>query len=743
MFATPLFLIAAAAGACVPLALHMLQTSKTEETPFPTLRFLKMAEQKASRRIRMEHWLLWVLRTILMVCLGFAFAMPMIRTNRLAWLGDRPRDVAIIIDASYSMDYSMGRKTVWDRAIEEATAIIKGLGPNDRYCLYLARDFPEPIIAEPIGGIDQGVSQLKGLQLKHSSSQLAGALAAANDALNKQEGRREREIYILTDTQALPWNSFGRLTTDTEGEDTGTRTLTAGTDTWDASSLDKNTTLFVALLGATAPENVSPIEATVIPPLLFAGMPAKVTARLSLSGSAQDSAITLFVDDKEISRRSVVAGAASSEDLTFAIPPLEPGVHTGRIETPADNLAADNTFHFLMRAKKDLPTLCVGAKDDTFFIRAALNATFQEVKGFDSKWIEPHEVANEQLANYACIFSCNALPMPGQSSSAIEQYVKSGGLLVMLPGSDASMGDYTAWDSLPGFPARVKEIPSNDRLRMLAWSDPHHRLLRPLQDGEVAPVITIRRALLWEHLHDKAKTLATCGAGQPFLIEREYGRGRVLMFAVPADRSWSEFPLSPFYLPLIHQSVEYGGGIGASAPFLWSTELLPLEEYLPEATRETSLFDADNRKVPIRSSVENGRTVLHAEDMTIPGIYTMKIPGQPGQQPALAINVPRAESTLTPVVAEDIPKILGTDVVHIATDGTQLRQLIEDHRIGRTFGEQLLWLVLILAAFEFFYASSLLKKQPTLSDQMALEASGKVSVTGLHAGLMGEGKDKA
>ena len=135
MFATPLFLIAAVAGACIPLALHMLQTSKTQQTPFPTLRFLKMAEKKASRRIKMEHWLLWVLRTALMVCLGFAFAMPMIRTNRPAWLGDRPRDVAIIIDASYSMDYSMGRKTVWERALEEATAIIKGLGPNDRFCL--------------------------------------------------------------------------------------------------------------------------------------------------------------------------------------------------------------------------------------------------------------------------------------------------------------------------------------------------------------------------------------------------------------------------------------------------------------------------------------------------------------------------------------------------------------------------------------------------------------------------------
>ncbi len=738
MFATPLFLIAAIAGACVPLALHMLQTKKTQNTPFPTLKFLKLAEQKASRRIKMENWLLWLLRTSLMVCLGLAFSMPMIRTNRLAWLGDRPRDVAIVIDASYSMDYSMGRKTVWQRAIEEATIILKGLGPNDRFCIYLARDVPEAIIAEPISNIDQGVAQLKGLLLKHSSSQLAPALAAANDALRKQAARREREIYILTDKQALPWNDFGMASNaESEPEDDEGAEGRGNTGAWDSSKLDKNTTLFVALLGASAPENVAPVDVAVTPPLLFAGMPAKVSVRLSHSGSAQDSALTLFVDDKEISRRSVVAGAVASDDLVFAIPPLQPGVHTGRIETPPDNLETDNTFYFLMHAKQDLPTLCVGSKDDTFFIRAALNATIQENKGFDSKWVTPEEVSGEQLANYACVFLCNALPMPGQSLTAIEQYTKAGGLLVVFPGSDASMADYSVWESLPGVDPRIREVASTERQRMLTWKNPRHLLLRPLQESKVAPVVAIRRSLIWDKLRERAKTLVTCGNGQPFLIEAEYGRGSVLMFAVPADRSWSELPLSPFFLPLVHQAVEYGAGLGASVPYLWSAEALPLEEYLPQATRETDLFDPENRKVSIRSSLENGRTVLQAEDMTVPGIYTMTLTGGSDKEPALAINVPRDESTLTPLDSQDVPKMLGADDIYIANDGNELRQLVEDHRIGRTFGEQLLWVAFILAVLEFFYASRLLKARPSLSQQMAVGASGKVSVTGLHAGLMG------
>lgn len=742
MFATPLFLIAAAAGAVIPLVLHMFQHSRTVETPFPTLRFLKMAEQKASRRIKMENWLLWLLRTLLLVILGFAFAMPMIRTDRMAWLGNRPRDIAIVIDASYSMGYSMGRETVWQRAIKEATAIVKGLGPNDRFCLYLARDTAEPIIAEPVAGVEQGVSKLKALQLKHTASQLAPALTAANDALQKQKsGGREREIYLITDNQALPWNRFGNKAAAKEDHNKHTNTTeTKATNAeWDPATLDKQTTLFVALLGATAPENVSPIEAQVQPALMFAGTSGKASLRLAHSGSAQDTTVTLFIDDEEIGRRSVVAGAASAADLTFTIPPLQVGVHTARVETPADNLALDNTFYFLLRVKEDLPSLCIGAKADTFFIRAALNATLPDGNGINTEWITPDKIADYTLSEYACIFLCNALPIPGQSLTAIDKYIKQGGLLVLFPGSDATIADYNAWQSLPAPPSRVNIVPNNDRQRLLTWDAPNHPMLKPIQEARVAPTITLRRSLIWDKPNAQTTVMATCGEGQPFLLDREYGRGHVLMFAVPADRSWSSLPLSPFYLPLVHQAVTYGAGLGATTPFLWSTDLLSLQEHLPEATHDTVLYDPKQETVSIRSAVENGQTFLHAENLTFPGIYTMSGPSIDNTVPALAINIPRHESMLTPINTENITKLLGTDNVQIAYNRNELQQQIKDHRIGRTFGEQLLWIVLILAVLEFFYANRLLKAQPNLSSQMHMDASGKVSATGLHAGLKQKG----
>src|SRR5580765_2342412 len=131
MFLSPFFLIAAGIGASVPLWLHLMQNRKKIHLPFPTLRFLKLAEKHSSRKVRLENFLLWFLRTLIMALLGMAFAMPMIRRSGLAWLGGAPRDVALVLDASSSMGYHTERGSVWDKGLEAAAAIIEGLTDKD------------------------------------------------------------------------------------------------------------------------------------------------------------------------------------------------------------------------------------------------------------------------------------------------------------------------------------------------------------------------------------------------------------------------------------------------------------------------------------------------------------------------------------------------------------------------------------------------------------------------------------
>ena len=294
MFLSPFFLIAAGIGASVPLLLHLMQNRKKIHLPFPTLRFLKLAEKHSSRKVRLENFLLWFLRTLIMALLGMAFAMPMIRRSGLAWLGEAPRDVAIVLDASYSMGYHTERGTVWDKGIEAATAIIEGLSDKDRFCIFLAREQPEALVAEPVANKTEGLSRIRAQQPGQTSSRLAPALATAMKALLKADARREREIHVITDNQALPWESVAT----------------------EKVELDAKTAVFVSLLGVPAPENAGVASVELQPPVARKGADVKVTTKLLRTGSAADAVSSVTALPRMVSRVAPNARSTAARSPT-------------------------------------------------------------------------------------------------------------------------------------------------------------------------------------------------------------------------------------------------------------------------------------------------------------------------------------------------------------------------------------------------------------------------------------------
>jgi hypothetical protein len=341
--------------------------------------------------------------------------------------------------------------------------------------------------------------------------------------------------------------------------------------------------------------------------------------------------------------------------------------------------------------------------------------------GLEPERVEGDALAGRPLHEMAVVFLCNALPLSGQALAPLEDYVRSGGLLVLFPGERAAPGDYRAWTTLPLEGIAVNDLPGPERGRTLAWPSDGHALLRRFQRGVSPPRITVRRHLSGTGLTEEARVLISQGPQLPFLLERTAGKGKVLMFTVAADRTWSDFPLSPFYLPLLAQVVEYSAGVGIAAPYIWSADSLPFDQVVPGATRETALLGPDARRLPVSSAVIDGIVQVRVENLDRPGIYEV-----PGQGPALAVNMPREESDLTPLEEGEIEGLLEAKPLYVARDAETLQRLIEEHRIGRTFGEHLLWAVLVLIAIEFVYANRLARARPALSNQLSLEPSGRI-----------------
>ena len=58
-----------------------------------------------------------------------------------------------------------------------------------------------------------------------------------------------------------------------------------------------------------------------------------------------------------------------------------------------------------------------------------------------------------------------------------------------------------------------------------------------------------------------ARVLAWFRGGEPALLERTKGRGKVLWFTSACDRAWSDWPRGNAYPPMLHQMVAYVSGL--------------------------------------------------------------------------------------------------------------------------------------------------------------------------------------
>ena len=123
-FAAPLLLIGLLAAA-IPFALHLLSSVRAPQMVFPTLRFLHLSMEKTARRRKLEHWLLLLVRSLLLGALALAVAEPFTKGAGGFWADPRIA-VAIVIDNSYSMGARAGKTTRHARSLAEARAVLEG-----------------------------------------------------------------------------------------------------------------------------------------------------------------------------------------------------------------------------------------------------------------------------------------------------------------------------------------------------------------------------------------------------------------------------------------------------------------------------------------------------------------------------------------------------------------------------------------------------------------------------------------
>ena len=89
-FLTPLYVLAVSA-VIAPLVFHLIRRSPRGEVPFSSLMFLAPTPPRLTRRSRLDHLLLLLLRAAALCLLAFAFARPFLRQAARLGFGEVER----------------------------------------------------------------------------------------------------------------------------------------------------------------------------------------------------------------------------------------------------------------------------------------------------------------------------------------------------------------------------------------------------------------------------------------------------------------------------------------------------------------------------------------------------------------------------------------------------------------------------------------------------------------------------
>jgi hypothetical protein len=635
-FLAPLFLLGLAALA-VPILIHLTQKERKSVVQFPSLMFLRKIPYESVQRRRIRDWLLLALRLAAIALIVAAFARPFLRGSDLAAAPGGARDIVVLLDRSYSMGYADS----WSRAQRAAAQALESATPSDRISLVLFADTAE-VALRSTPDRSRVIAEMSAASPGPGSTKYGPALKLAGSLLAESLLPR-KEVILVSDFQRGGWQPDDTL------------------------RLPGGTTVTTAVVeGATGP------SLALTPVALLrtreAGQPERVTVTAGVlnrtAAAASGVPIQLEIDGRVVQdlRITVAPNASASisfSPVTITAPNTRAIVRLGAGGAPdVDALSRDNVFNFVLTPAAPVPVMVVsqGPADATLYLSRAL--AIGEAPHFDASLQSPEALAGDAM-NRARVIFLNDVPISDVVATKLVTFVEGGGGLLMALGQRASWPQSrAAW-----LPAAIE--PPVDRTRgaaaRLSGMDYGHAIFEPFRAPRSGDFSTARfysyRGLT---AAKDASVLARFDTGEPALVERAAGRGRVIVYASTLDLNWNDLALKPMFLPFVHQLGRHLSGFKEQPAWLTIGQVLDVDaaEIAAGATSGSAARGAAGRAIlapggqrrdlsTAAAATAGGTAPVAALELTEQGFYEIRGTGRDaGPTIVAASNVNIAESNL-------------------------------------------------------------------------------------------------
>jgi hypothetical protein len=631
---TPIFLLGGLAIA-LPVFFHLIRRTTRERRIFSSLIFLLPSPPRLTRRSRLEHILLLLLRCAVLCLLAVGFARPFLKRAVSPAPPAATRRIVVLVDASASMR----RANLWAEARDRAEAVMRKAGPADQVALFTFDRQLNPVMtfdqwsAAAVGERAALAAQkLAGARPGWAGTQAGNALIGAAEALadtGTQQPASRGQIVLISDLQegshleplqGYEWPKGVELSVEViKPRPSSNASLQLVTDTDDAdpkaaggvrvrvsNAADSKREQFKIGWAPRAEKTYvgAPVEVYVPP-----GQSRLVVVPLPETGAVVDR-LLLQGDDEEF------------DNSVFMIPPETARLNVGYF---GDDSRQDSKqpIYFLERAFQETRRQAV---------QVQVHSPSQPVAPGDLR--ATLEIVVDALAE-------------GTTRALREQALGGNTVLVMVksPALAPTIAGLIGLERL-----NVEEAHPNN-YAMLADIDFHHPLFAPFADPRFSDFTKIH---FWKYRKidsaaiPNARVLAKFDSGDPALLEVPVGKGRVLILASGWHPEDSQLALSTKFVPLMYSTLEQSG---APAP-------MPAQYHIGDSVPLAPLAGSSQSALTIRGPEGSQMSVPASETnfaaTLMPGIYTVTT--SEGAR-RFAVNLDPAESRTAPLSADELERL--------------------------------------------------------------------------------------
>jgi hypothetical protein len=527
----------------------------------------------------------WMLRISSLVLIlaagGLVFLERTLNLKRFEASGRR--DVALVIDASSSMDLSSDGKTVFTKAVEEAKQLVKEAPRGTAFLIVLGGPAPEAKTAAPLTHRADVLGVLDSLKPIGGTFRAHEALGVAT--LGLAEGTNaSKEIVVFTDAQRSGWRFDNPNAWDGLGE------------AWKAMPAKPKLLLRdFGVPGSLRNVSIAGIDVS----RRVVGTDREVTLRVTVENTGTQAVtpgpVSMEIGGAKTGEKPVgllVAGQKETVEFRHRFAKPGPQAVAARIDA-RDDLVSDDKAERVILVRGNLPVLLVdGNPAGSFFERAAgysalalapspdlrRGKTAGDSYLMDPEVVPAPELKDEDLEGRAVIVLADVPRLPERLASKIAAKVADGAGLLVIAGPRVEAAFYNQWTGGDGplLPMPLGEVSVDPDGTSPSAATFLHEAVALFQDEKNSD-LAAAKVKQWHKTGEPTGGVQAAAFlnGDPFLAAKNYGSGRTLLATCAFDARSGNLPALRGFVPLLHELVAWtaGNGTQLNVEAAWSPSI--------------------------------------------------------------------------------------------------------------------------------------------------------------------------